>query len=63
MVSKEAYNVLAMSVQCTNRQDQEFETFYWLYCTYCINHFLLNALETYKTYLPESATVEDLMSH
>ena len=52
-----------MSVQCTNTGNQGFGTFNWLYCTYCINHFLLTALETYKNYLPQSAKVEDLMSH
>ena len=38
LISEETYNSSAMSVQCTNTGDQGFGTFYWLYCTYCINH-------------------------
>ena len=63
LISKETYNSSAMYVQCTNTRDQGLGTFYLLYCTYCINHFLLTVLKTYKSYLPESAEVEDLMSH
>ena len=52
-----------MSVQYTNTGYGTFWTFYWLYFTYRINHFFPLALETYKSYLPESAKVEDLISH
>ena len=58
LISKGTYNSSAMSVQCTNRGDQGFGD-----CTSCIIHFLPTALETYKSYLPESAKVENLMSH
>ena len=60
LISKETST---MSVQCTNTGDQRFRTFYWLNCTYRINHFLPTALKTYKSYLPESAKVVDLMFH
>ena len=49
LISKEIYNSSAMSMQCTNTGDQRFGTFYWLYCTYCIIHFLPTALDTKVT--------------
>ena len=63
LILKETYNSSGMSIQCTNAGDQGFGTFYWLYWTYCINHFLPTTLETYKSYLTESAKVEDLIYH
>ena len=50
-------------MQWTNTGDQGFGTFYWLNSTYCINHSVPTALETYKSYLPESAKLEDSMTH
>ena len=47
LILKETYNSSAIFVQCSNTGDQ-FGTFYWLHCTYCINHFLPTASETYK---------------
>ena len=56
------YDPSQMKVECSNNGDQGYKSFYWVYCTYCMNNVLPGVLDMCKQHLPESAKIEDLVA-